>query len=651
MVESSARSRPARPDGFTLVEIVIVVGMLGIIVTALGATISVVLRNSPPAEVRADDARSMQGLVTWLPQDVDAAPPGGFNRDHGYWPCSGAVPADSHNVLTVEWTERNGIDTTYAASYRYELRDGDWYMARYTCEDAGVADRNSLTSALPAWSASTPPARVEMCASTVSAGGECPAADVIPDAVAAPPEVSSLKLSITRPDGGIVTIDAAPKNPDQDLADDPDATPNAKPTLTRQNHVLQMFAGDTVTIDLLTTHGAADPDGDPISAAIDSTEPMPAGITAVASDPLFLEVTTDPSLPVGVLSPKIVMIVSDNHAGWVDATVTVEIVPRPNDPPTATSSTYHLVMQAGQTVTLPLDSTHGLSDPNGDLMTATVLSYPPFFTNPPKADSPGPLDLEVKTPASAPIGVALAPIALRIADGKGGVLFVDVTVEIAAPAPNLAPTAAATNLDIDMYPGDSIDLELDVSHGVGDPDGDPLSIVAVGDPTGLSSTLTGPLDVTIDTDAGLVDGTVLVSSYDIEDLDGAAVTVTVTVTVVPPPPPPSDCVLGTLTASPGTIARHGSGGPNAKELSDDVTVTVTFSGTCDGLTLQYDSGDGSGLGVGTGRVFPPGSPSSIVILGKGSGGSEKWSPTTHTLTAATTSDVTPNTITTTLTVT
>jgi len=66
--------------------------------------------------------------------------------------------------------------------------------------------------------------------------------------------------------------------------------------------------------------------------------------------------------------------------------------------------------------------------------------------------------------------------------------------------------------------------------------------------------------------------------------------------------------------------------------------------------LTYDTGDTSGLGIGTGRVFPPGSPSQIVIYSKGNGGTEKWLGGSVTLTASTTSAVTPSQVTTTLTV-
>ena len=80
-------------------------------------------------------------------------------------------------------------------------------------------------------------------------------------------------------------------------------------------------------------------------------------------------------------------------------------------------------------------------------------------------------------------------------------------------------------------------------------------------------------------------------------------------------------------------------------------MTLTYDGACDGLHLNYDSGDTSGLGVGTGRVFPAGSPTSIVIVSKDNGGTEKWAPGTHTLTASSTSsDAIVGTATATLTV-
>ena len=42
--------------GFTLIEVLIVLTTIGIIAAALAATVSVVLRTTPPTEERANDA-------------------------------------------------------------------------------------------------------------------------------------------------------------------------------------------------------------------------------------------------------------------------------------------------------------------------------------------------------------------------------------------------------------------------------------------------------------------------------------------------------------------------------------------------------------------------------------------------------------------
>lgn len=666
MADRSARRarrvRAVGDDGFTLIEGLIVLATIGVITAAVATSITVVLRHNPPSEVRADDARSMQGLVTWLPQDIDAAPPDGFHRGTSHWPCAGTAPADSYNIIAAQWTERGAGNVTFASSYRYENSGGDrWTLVRHSCDDGGSgsmgpAEPINLTSDLPEWDPSSPPAWVSMCRTTVTVGGTCPAAEVVPDTIDQPNDgngggIRSLQLSVTRPDGEVITIDAAPKNPDQDLADDPYASINHAPVLGATVVTVQMYAGETATFDLSTLHNPSDPDGDPISVALDSTEPIPAGLTVSTSDPLNVEITTDPSLGTGVVSSNVVLIVSDNRAGWVDAVLRVEILPTPNLPPIAVSPTYHVQLVSGEDVVLALDATHGVSDPEGDPLTASVMSYPATSISSTTLDRPGPLDLEIRTPTGKPLGIVADPIVVDITDGVNPAITVTVTIEFIA-APNHPPTAVRTNIAVDMYADDTLTLSLDATHGVTDPDGDALSITEIdAEPIGVTLTLDGGLGITIDTAPGLTVGTLWPAiDLDVRDPSGERLDLTITVTIIPTPPPPSNCELLSVTASPNPVDRHASGG-QPHLLDDDVTVTLTYDGSCDGLRLTYDSGDTSGLGVGTGRVFPAGSPTSVVIVSKDNGGTEKWAPATHTLTVSTTStDAIVGILTTTLTV-
>ena len=646
-----------RDRGFTLIEVVIVMSTIGIIAAALAATVSVVLRTAPPTEERANDARSLQGLVTWIPQDVDAAPPSGFDTATTAWPCGGPAPINSYNVLAVSWTERTDATTNFASTYRYEFDGTDWHIARYSCDDASAptmsnGSRMNLTSALPPWDNLAPPASVTMCDTTVDDAGNCPAGHEILTNTS--PDVESLKVRLTRIDGVQSTIDAAPKNPDQDLSDDPYATTNATPTISQTDYVLDMNAGDTITVDLNTTHNPNDADGDTLSVAIDSSEPMPPGITASTADPLDVTITADPSLPPGTISPSIVLIISDPKAGWVDATVTVNIMPDVNQPPTLSPSTYHAQLPVGgATVKLLLDLTHGATDPNGDPLTATVLTWPASVVHQPYIPASDPMEVSIAAKSATAVGPILAPVTVSIDDGRGGSVTATITLEVVVPAPNSPPTVTSNNVGLAMFAGETATLFVDASYGASDPDGDPIHVAI--DPTdpqpaGITTVLPGGLEVQVTTAASLTTGPIAVPvNLVVEDIHGNRTPITITIDVIPTPPPPSDCVLGSVTASPNPVQRQGNGsGP--RHLKNDVTITVTYSGSCDGLVLNYDTGDTSGLGVGTGRVFPPGSPSSIVVYAKGNGGTEKWLTGTYTLTASTTSAVTPSEVTTTLTV-
>ena len=74
------RHRARQGDrGFTLVELVMAIAIMGLISTVIAAVITTAFKNNPMAEIRTDTAHTLKGLVTWLPQDVDSTPPTGFD--------------------------------------------------------------------------------------------------------------------------------------------------------------------------------------------------------------------------------------------------------------------------------------------------------------------------------------------------------------------------------------------------------------------------------------------------------------------------------------------------------------------------------------------------------------------------------------------
>ena len=118
------------------------------------AVVAVVLRTTPTTQARGDDARTLQGLVTWLPQDVDSTPAGSFDTAPGA--VSGCSVSPGMNLLRLQWNERAGSQTvTYIANYRHVLVGDAYRIPRITCSGVGAQPfttgfAQNMTSELPA---------------------------------------------------------------------------------------------------------------------------------------------------------------------------------------------------------------------------------------------------------------------------------------------------------------------------------------------------------------------------------------------------------------------------------------------------------------------------------------------------------------------
>jgi prepilin-type N-terminal cleavage/methylation domain-containing protein len=123
---------PRVDDGFTLMELMVVVVLVAILATVIVAVIAVILRNAPSAEVQADNSRSYRGLTTWLPRDAASTPPGNFVEDTipTSPPGPGCSGITGPALVQMSWTSDS---TGYVAGYRL-VADGDGQQInRYTC--------------------------------------------------------------------------------------------------------------------------------------------------------------------------------------------------------------------------------------------------------------------------------------------------------------------------------------------------------------------------------------------------------------------------------------------------------------------------------------------------------------------------------------
>lgn len=333
MSHRATKHTSARDRGYTLPEVLITILIMGTLASVLTGVIAVVLRNTPSTEARAEDARSVLGLVTWLPQDVDSTPPTGFDVDPTT--PSGCGTSPGRNILHLSWTETLGTTvTTYISNYRHVGTATDGFsLERISCNGLGTPPfaggaSLSLTGDLPALPVGWAP-------------GDAPL-EVTVDRDPITNDVTLVSFEITTINGKIVRTDSAPKNPQDTLPTTtlPSWVPPTPTTLPYTNnppsassHAITAPAA-TTTIQYLTV---SDPDGDSLAVTLEPAS-IPSG-WLVSLSGLTMSIRPD-SGHVGT-TRVISYTVDDQHGGVTTGTVTVTVLPAstPTTLPAATTTT------------------------------------------------------------------------------------------------------------------------------------------------------------------------------------------------------------------------------------------------------------------------------------------------------------------------
>lgn len=425
-----------RDGGFTLIEAVISIALMSVLASVISAAIVVTLRASPGVEDRADAAVNVQGLVTWLPQDVDSAAPGSFDKDQAATTgCTGADPG--FNLLKVTWSETIGSTTDYVASYRYVTQPDGGHIVRVYCVVGSPQQVLKVTGLIPAWVTGSEPVRIDLSDSPADA-------DTL---------VDSAKFSIEPVVGKTIVIDATTKNPNETL---PPPTTSPTPTTSappaNQAPVAAVtnatvVGGTPVTVML----AASDPEGAALTVAV---APVPLGwsISVGAGASIIVDA---PITAVGT-SEVLTYTVTDPAGASASAPVTITVSAPGPQPPIANPASAST--DAGSSVGVALPA----SDPEDGAMTATFSGVPADWT----ATAVG-LVATITPPGSAAIGDYT--IGYTVTDPGGLTGSSTITVSVTAPPPCVItpPALSQSSVKLKKKPGpDSLAEEVDVRINV-----------------------------------------------------------------------------------------------------------------------------------------------------------------------------------------
>lgn len=294
---------------------------MGVLAVAIAGVFSVIVRTTPTTEARADDARSLVGISTWLPADVSATPRAPLSDPTDHWDssadiasgCFGAGTDPGTNLLRLGHRESiSGAPQNFVVAYRLvDDDDGEASsIVRVTCVNGVARAINNVSAGLPP-SSQNPVTVTWKTANNLGVD-----------------YVVGVEMEITTFEGDTLRVDASSRNPDQTLSTIPDAvTTTIDPNTTTTTAPTTTTTTTTVVSTTTTDPSApptpnAPPTASPVSGTVDPGSTI--DITLAVSDPNgdALTVTLD-DVPDGwIVTPP---------AGAVATPITIRFTPPANE--------------------------------------------------------------------------------------------------------------------------------------------------------------------------------------------------------------------------------------------------------------------------------------------------------------------------------
>lgn len=330
-----------------MIELIVVVAVLGLVMTTITMAFVTIVRTSPRSEARTDDSRSLLGMTTFLPEDVNSTPPDGFIFSQSVSAAdAGCLGPTAENLVQMTWAETT---TMYRSSYRYEQIGDGREIVRYACvEGSGGVESVRLTATLPDSFAA-----VSVTPFTDSFGRDV-----------------GLELEVTSVDGKLLTVDARSNNPAVVL---PPVVVGSYPPAPVGNTApiaqpVSSNAEPGVARDVYLN--GADADGDILVASVSG---VPAGWTVDVTDQIARITPPTTALPGEVGSFGYTVI--DPYGQAATSTVTVNVVAvTTSTAPTANPVTGTATAGEPYVINLPV------SDAEGDPLTVTHSGADPSLS-------------------------------------------------------------------------------------------------------------------------------------------------------------------------------------------------------------------------------------------------------------------------------